>query len=216
MEVFIQAWNYFLNRREFLFETLGDHFMLVVWATLIVIIIGVPVGILISRTDRLKEIVIGTVGVFYTIPILALLGFLITIMGVGTRPALLALVLYGLLPVVRNTCVGILQVPEMTKEAALGMGVNNLQMLFKVELPLSFPVIFAGIRTAMVMNFSLATYAVFIGAGGMGRVIMQGIRTYNTGMLLAGIILVVVATVSLDRLVGYLDNRVQRKFSLVE
>ncbi len=216
MDVFMQAWMYFINRREYMFETLADHFILVIWATIIVILIGVPVGLLISRTNRLKEIVIGTVGMFYTIPILALLGFLITIMGVGTYPALLALVLYGLLPVVRNTCVGIIQVPEMAKEAAIGMGANNLQLLFKVEIPLSFPVIFAGIRTAMVMNFSLATYAVFIGAGGMGRIIMQGIRTYNTGMLLAGIILVVVATVSLDRLVGLIDNRIQRRFSLVE
>ncbi len=216
MEDFVNAWAYFLNRWEYLLETLLDHFVLVVWATLIVILIGVPLGILISRAKKMQEIVLGTVGVLYTIPILALLGILITIMGIGTRSALLALVIYGLLPVVRNTCVGINQVPEKTKEAALGMGANNLQLLMRVEIPLTFPVIFAGIRTAMVMTFSLATYAVFIGAGGMGRVIMQGIRTYNTGMLLAGIILVVIATVSLDRLIGYVDHRVKKRFSLVE
>lgn len=94
------------------------------------------------------------------------------------------------------------------------MGANNLQLLFRVEIPLAFPVIFAGIRTALVMNFSLAIYAVFIGAGGMGRIIMQGIRTFNTGMLLAGILLVVITTVILERTVGFVDNRIQKRFSL--
>ncbi len=216
MEVFADAFTYLIARREYVLATLTDHFMLVIWATFFVILIGVPLGIIISRTNRLQELVLGSVGILYTIPILALLGFLIPIMGIGTRPALIALVIYGLLPVVRNTCVGISQVPAMTKEAALGMGANNLQLLFKVEIPLTFPVIFAGIRTAMVMTFSLATYAVFIGAGGMGSIIMRGMRTYNTGMLLAGIIMVVITTVLLDRVVGFIDNRVQKKFSLAD
>jgi osmoprotectant transport system permease protein len=214
MGYFGAAWTYLVNRREFVFSVLQDHVSLVLWATLIIIIIGVPVGIAIARTERLKGLVLGLVSVLYTIPILALFGILISMMGIGTRPALVALVIYGLLPVIRNTCVGITQVHPMTKEAALGMGANSLQMLFKVELPLAFPIIFAGIRTALVMNFSLATYAVFIGAGGMGRIIMQGIRTYNTGMLLGGILVVVITTVLLDRIVGYLDNRIQKRFSL--
>jgi osmoprotectant transport system permease protein len=214
MGYFGAAWAYLVNRREFVFSVLQDHVNLVLWATLIIILIGVPLGIAIARTERLKGLVLGSVSVLYTIPILALFGFLIPIMGIGTRPALLALVIYGMLPVIRNTCVGITQVHPMTKEAALGMGTNSLQMLFRVELPLAFPIIFAGIRTALVMNFSLATYAVFIGAGGMGRIIMQGIRTYNTGMLLGGIIVVVITTVLLDRSVGFVDQRIQRRFSL--
>jgi osmoprotectant transport system permease protein len=160
--------------------------------------------------------VLGSVSVLYTIPILAFFGFLIPIMGIGTRSALIALVIYGLLPVIRNSCVGITQVHPMIKEAARGMGTNKWQLLMKVEIPLAFPVIFAGIRTALVMNFSLATYAVFIGAGGMGRIIMQGIRTFNTSMLLAGILLVVITTVILERAIGYIDVRIQKRFSLGE
>jgi osmoprotectant transport system permease protein len=155
----------------------------VLWATFFTIIIGVPVGIFIARSEKLRNIVLGSVSVLYTIPILAFFGFLIPIMGIGSKSALVALVIYGLLPVIRNSCVGITQVHPMLKESARGMGANNLQLFFRVEIPLAFPVIFAGIRTALVMNFSLATYAVFIGAGGMGRIIMQGIRTFNTGML---------------------------------
>lgn len=214
MGLFAEAWSYFILKREFMFLVLKDHVTLVLWATLFTILIGVPLGIAIAQTKRIKDLVLGSVSVLYTIPILAFFGFLIPIMGIGTRPALIALVIYGLLPVIRNTSVGISQVHPMTKEAALGMGASSLQLLFRVEIPLAFPIIFAGIRTALVMNFSLATYAVFIGAGGMGRIIMQGIRTYNTGMLLAGILLVVIITVLLDRFVGYLDHRIQKRFSL--
>jgi osmoprotectant transport system permease protein len=214
MNLLTSAWNYFLNRQDLMFIVLKEHVTLVLWATFFTIVIGVPVGIFIARSEKLRNIVLGSVSILYTIPILAFFGFLIPIMGIGSRPALVALVIYGLLPVIRNSCVGITQVHPMLKESARGMGANNLQLLFRVEIPLAFPVIFAGIRTALVMNFSLATYAVFIGAGGMGRIIMQGIRTYNTGMLLAGILLVVITTVLLERTVGFVDNRIQKRFSL--
>jgi osmoprotectant transport system permease protein len=214
MDLLSSAWNYFLNRQDLMLIVLKEHVILVLWATFFTIIIGVPVGIFIARSEKLRNIVLGSVSILYTIPILAFFGFLIPIMGIGSKPALIALVIYGLLPVIRNSCVGITQVHPMLKESARGMGANNLQLLFRVEIPLAFPVIFAGIRTALVMNFSLATYAVFIGAGGMGRIIMQGIRTYNTGMLLAGILLVVITTVLLERSVGFVDNRIQKRFSL--
>jgi len=214
MDLLTRAWNYFINRQDLMFTVLMEHVNLVLWATFFTIIIGVPVGIFIARSEKLRNIVLGSVSVLYTIPILAFFGFLIPIMGIGSKPALVALVIYGLLPVIRNSCVGITQVHPMLKESARGMGANNLQLLFRVEIPLAFPVIFAGIRTALVMNFSLATYAVFIGGGGMGRIIMQGIRTYNTGMLLAGILMVVITTVLLERTVGFVDNRIQKRFSL--
>lgn len=214
MDLLSSAWSYFLNRQDLMLIVLKEHVILVLWATFFTIIIGVPVGIFIARSEKLRNIVLGSVSVLYTIPILAFFGFLIPIMGIGSKPALIALVIYGLLPVIRNSCVGITQVHPMLKESARGMGANNLQLLFRVEIPLAFPVIFAGIRTALVMNFSLATYAVFIGAGGMGRIIMQGIRTFNTGMLLAGILLVVITTVLLERTVGFVDNRIQKRFSL--
>ena len=214
IELLSSAWEYFINRQDLMFEVLKEHVLLVLWSTFFTIIIGVPLGIAISKTERLRGIVLGSVSIFYTIPILALFGFLIPMMGIGSTSALIALVIYGLLPVVRNSCVGITQVHPQLKESARGMGANNMQLLFKVEIPLAFPVIFAGIRTALVMNFSLATYAVFIGGGGMGRIIMQGIRTFNTGMMLAGILMVVITTVFLERLVGVVDNRIQKHYSL--
>jgi len=216
MELLTGAWNYFLDKQELMIIVLREHVNLVLRATLMTILIGVPLGIFIARNQKVRDIVLGSASVLYTIPILAFFGFLIPIMGIGTRPALIALVVYGLLPVIRNSCVGITQVHPMIKEAAKGMGTSNWQLLLKVEIPLAFPVIFAGIRTALVMNFSLATYAVFIGAGGMGRIIMQGIRTFNISMLLAGIMMVVITTVLLDRVIGYVDARIQKRFSLGE
>ncbi len=213
--VFIEAWNIFILKKEVILSALGIHILLVVWSSLIAITLGVTIGILISRSQKLGEVVIGFAGVLYTIPILAFLGFLIPIMGIGTKPAVIALTIYGILPILRNTCVGINQVSSAAKEAAVGVGASKWQVLTRVELPLAFPVIIAGIRTSVVMNFSLATYATFIGGGGMGNVIMQGMRTYNNGLLIAGTLVVAFATVFLDRIIGWLEHGVQKKYGLL-
>lgn len=213
--MFVNAWSIFVLKKDVIFSALSTHILLVVWSSCIAIAMGVTVGILISRSRRLGEVVVGIAGVLYTIPILALFGFLIPIMGIGTKPAVVALTIYSLLPILRNTCVGINQVSSAAKEAAVGMGASKGQVLMRVELPLAFPVIIAGIRTSIVMNFSLATYATFIGGGGMGNIIMQGMRTYNTGLMLAGTIVVALATVLLDRLIGWLENGIQKKYGLL-
>jgi osmoprotectant transport system permease protein len=213
--VFVDAWNIFITKKDIIFSALNTHILLVVWSSCIAIALGITVGILISRSRRLGEVVVGIAGALYTIPILALLGFLIPIMGIGTKPAVVALTIYSLLPVLRNTYVGINQVSAAAKEAAVGMGASKGQVLMRVELPLAFPVIIAGIRTSVVMSFSLATYATFIGGGGMGNIIMQGMRTYNAGLMLAGTIVVALATVLLDRLIGWLENGVQKKYGLL-
>jgi len=212
--LWVKVWNYIVSKSDFWLSALGSHVQLVLWASIIVIVLGVPIGIFISRHKKLRDPVLSVIGVLYTIPILGLFGFLIPLMGIGLKPALIALTIYGLLPVIRNSCVGIENVSPSVKEAALGMGANRTQLLFKVELPLAFPVIFAGIRTAIVMNFSVATYAVFIGAAGMGTIILVGMRTFNEGMLVAGTILLAVTTVLLDRLLGWLEKMVQRKYGM--
>ncbi len=214
--LWMNVWNYLVSKADFWGSMLASHFMLVVWSSCIVIILGVPLGLLISRNKRLRDAVLGVIGVLYTIPILALFGFLIPLMGIGLKPALIALSIYGIMPVIRNTCVGIEQVSASFKEAADGMGANRAQILFRVELPLAFPVIFAGIRTAIVMSFSVATYAVFIGAAGMGTIILIGMRTYNEGMLVSGTVLLALTTVLVDRLLGWLEKGVQKKFGMVE
>lgn len=212
--VFLQAWRFLNMRRDFVFTTLFAHIRLVFYASLLAILVGVPIGILIYNKKRVKDVVLGLVGVLYTIPVIAMFGILIPLMGIGTRPALLALVIYGILPVIRNTTVGLLQVSPAVREAAVGMGANKLQVLMRAELPLAFPLIFAGIRTSVVMNFSMATYAVFIGGGGMGSIIMQGMRTYNTGMLLGSTLLVALTTVILDRLAGKAESNIGERFAL--
>lgn len=213
-DVFMEAWQFLVMKKDVVFSALISHVMLVIWASLLAVSLGVIIGIVISRNKKLRDIVIGVVGVLYTIPILALFGFLIPIMGIGAKPAIIALTIYGILPVIRNTCVGIEQVSPAAKEAALGMGASRWQLLFQVELPLAFPVIFAGIRTSMVMNFSVATYAIFIGGGGMGGIIMQGMRTYNDSMLIAGTVVVAVATILLDRIIGQFERQVDRRYGL--
>lgn len=212
---FIDAWKILVVKKGVFLTALSTHVVLVIWASLIAITLGLIAGILIAHTRQLKDIVIGFAGVMNTIPILALFGFLIPIMGIGIKPALLALTIYGILPILRNTCVGINQVPFAVREAAVGVGASKIQLLLRVELPLAFPVIIAGIRTSVVMIFSCATYATFIGGGGMGNIIMQGMRTYNEGMLIAGTVVVALATILLDRVIGWFEQGVQEKYGMI-
>ena len=136
--LWMNVWNYLVSKADFWGSMLASHFMLVVWSSCIVIILGVPLGLLISRNKRLRDAVLGVIGVLYTIPILALFGFLIPLMGIGLKPALIALSIYGIMPVIRNTCVGIEQVSASFKEAADGMGANRAQILSGWSCP-GFP-----------------------------------------------------------------------------
>lgn len=171
-----------------LLEQTLTHIGLIFLSLLIALVIGVPLGILISRKKSAASLVLGLTGVLQTIPSIALLGFLIPLLGIGVGPALVALFLYALLPIVRNTYVGITEVNPTLREAALGMGMTDLQVLTRVELPLAMPVIFAGIRTATVINVGVATLAAYIAAGGLGEFIFGGIALNNTNMILAGAI----------------------------
>ncbi|HEX5553956.1 MAG TPA: ABC transporter permease/substrate-binding protein [Chitinophagaceae bacterium] len=172
----------------------------------IAIVIGLPLGILITRKRNLSGIVLGITGVLQTIPSIALLGFMIPLLGIGAGPAIVALFLYALLPIVRNTYTGILEVDAFVKEAAMGMGMSSRQVLWKVELPLAFPVILAGIRTATVINVGVATLAAYIGAGGLGEFIFGGIALNNTSMILAGAIPAALLALLFDFLLSRLQH----------
>jgi osmoprotectant transport system permease protein len=152
------------------------------------VLIGLPVGIFIAKKKRWSSPVLGFVGVLQTIPSIALLGFLIPLLGIGAMPAITALFLYALLPIIRNTYTGITGVSAPVVDAAKGMGMNSGQILLKVQLPLAMPVIIAGIRTATVINVGVATLAAYIAAGGLGEFIFGGIALNNTNMILAGAI----------------------------
>lgn len=208
--VFADCLRYLTTKTDVILPAMKTQIYLMIIASLITTAIGIPLGILAHRTKRLKTLVIGGAGILYTIPILAMFGFLIPVMGIGDKTAIVAMVIYGVLPILQNTYTGINEVNPSVWEAAQGMGTSRLQMLFKVELPLALPVILAGVRTSVVMNVSIATFAVFIGAGGMGTIIIQGMRTYNGGMLLAGTMLVAVLAVIIDRSLGFLQGRMMR------
>jgi osmoprotectant transport system permease protein len=182
------------------------HIGLTFTSLFIAIIIGLPLGIFIARKKRYSGAVLGFAGVMQTIPSIALLGFLIPILGIGAKPAIFALFLYALLPIIRNTYTGITQVDATIKEAARGMGMSYWQILFKVELPLAMPVILAGIRTATVINVGVATLASLIAAGGLGEFIFGGISLNNTNMILAGAIPSALLAIIFDFLLSRIQN----------
>src|ERR1700744_512455 len=169
------------------------------------VLIGLPLGILIARRVKLSGTVLGIAGILQTIPSIALLGFMIPILGIGAKPAIVALLLYALLPIIRNTYTGIIGVDTAVKEAATAMGMNKWQILFKVEWPLAMPVILAGIRTATVINVGVATLASYIAAGGLGEFIFGGISLNNTNMILAGGIPAALLAVLFDFLLSRLQ-----------
>ena len=177
-----------VNRAEVLASTL-EHIWLVAVSSGLAIVIGVPAGILLTRRPRLRAPILGFANVVQTIPSLALFGFLIPlpfIGGIGARTAIVALVLYGLLPLIRNTYTGITSVDPAVREAARGMGMTDAQVLWIVELRLAAPVILAGIRIAVVLGVGVGTIAAAIGGGGLGEFIFRGVAMVNSAVILAG------------------------------
>ncbi len=176
------------DRKSELLQALIEHIQLSVISLLIACFIAIPLGIYLSRNKRLSEWSIGVTSVIQTIPSLALLGLMIPLVGIGTVPSIIALVLYSLLPIVRNTYTGLAEVDPSIKEAARACGMTPMQSLWKVELPLALPVMMAGIRTAMVLIIGTATIAALIGAGGLGSIILLGIDRNDNYLLLLGAI----------------------------
>ncbi|WP_126428083.1 ABC transporter permease [Brevibacillus marinus] len=182
-----------------------QHIQLVALSMLIAILLGVPLGILVSRVKFLQGPVLGLAGILQTIPSLALLGFMIPFFGIGVTTAVIALFLYSLLPIVRNTFTGIKDVDKAVVQAAKGMGMTNWQILAKVELPLSLSVIMAGIRTSTVINVGTATLAAFIGAGGLGDFIFLGISRSLDALVLIGAVPAAILALLIDYLLGRLE-----------
>jgi glycine betaine/choline ABC-type transport system substrate-binding protein/ABC-type proline/glycine betaine transport system permease subunit len=189
-----------------------EHLLLTVVAVALSILVGLPAGLWLTRRRRMKGLVLGLAGVVQTIPSLALLGFLIPLTGIGAAPAVVALFLYALLPIVRNTVTGVEGVQAAVKEAAVGMGMTDWEVLRKVELPLATPSILAGIRTATVVSVGVATLAALIGGGGLGVYVFRGISLANTAMLLAGAVPAALLALSLDAALGVVERRVAKLF----
>jgi osmoprotectant transport system substrate-binding protein/osmoprotectant transport system permease protein len=198
--------QYFIDHRGEVLEQTGEHLYLTFISLLLAISLALPLGILLSRHQKFAHPVIGLVNVIQTIPSLALLGFMIPILGIGAVPAIVALFLYALLPIVRNTFTGITEVDQNLVEAARGMGMTSQQSLLKVELPLALPTIFAGIRTATVINIGVATLTALIGAGGLGEFIFRGIALNNMYMILSGAIPAALLAVGFDNGLGIIEK----------
>lgn len=182
----MQTWTAFLiERLPELWRHLGEHLVLTGVSTALAIAIGIPAAILACRSPASKGVILTSVSILQTVPSLALLTLLLAVLGkIGALPATIALTLYALLPIVRNTIIGIEGVPDGIRQAAEGLGMTSWQRLWKVELPLAVPVIMAGIRTATVISVGIATLAAFIGAGGLGEFINRGLYLANYRLIL--------------------------------
>ena len=203
-------WQFLQQNWPELLTLIRQHVVLVLVSILIAVVIGVPTGILLTRYKRFRSPVLGIANIMQTIPSLALFGFLIPlpfIGGIGARTALVALVLYSLLPIIRNTVTGVLGVEPATREAAVAMGMTDGQVLRQVELPLAMGVIVTGIRVATVIAVGVMTIAAAVGAGGLGVYIFRGLRQYDNNLLLSGALAAALLALVADFLLGLLEQR---------
>jgi osmoprotectant transport system permease protein len=206
--------NFLLNHKHEVAILAGEHLWLVGVSMLLAVAAGVPLGILLTRTPKLKTLILGSTNIIQTIPSLALFGLLLPLPWLGARAdrlAIFALALYALLPVVRNTYVGITGISEPVREAAVAMGLTSRQLLWQVELPLASPVILAGIRVATVITIGVATIAAAIGAGGLGEFIFRGIAMVDNGVILAGAIPAALMALLADLLLGGVEKLLARR-----
>ncbi len=190
-----------------------EHLYLVIVAIVISTIVGIPLGILVTRKPKLKKPILGIANIMQTIPSLALFGLLIPVPilgGIGDRTAIIALTLYSLLPIIRNTYTGIIGVDPAIVTAGTGMGMTDMQLLWQVELPLALGVILAGVRVAAVIAIGLATIAAAIGAGGLGVLIFRGVATVNNQLLLAGAIPAAAIALAADFGLGFVEGRLSK------
>ena len=200
VKLLTEDFNFFINLTI-------EHILISLLAISIASVLGIILGIIISEYRRFSGLILGTVNILYTIPSIALLGFFITITGVGNTTALIALIIYALLPIIRSTYTGIININPLIIEASEGMGSTKLQQLFKVKLPLALPVLMSGIRNMVTMTIALAGIASFVGAGGLGVAIYRGITTNNSAMTFLGSLLIAILALIFDFILGIIEKR---------
>jgi osmoprotectant transport system permease protein len=204
--------EFFLRHHREILQATLEHVWLVGLTMIFAIAIGVPLGILVTRKPWLSKPILGGANIAETIPSLALFGFLLPVPWLGGRAdrlAIAALTLYALLPIIRNTSAGISGVDRAVREAARGMGMTDRQILFQVELPLSFSTMLAGIRIATVLTIGIATIAAAVGAGGLGEFIFRGLAMVNDQLILAGAIPAALLALAADFVLGVLERRLR-------
>ena len=202
----IQLYETFLSKQEELLGLFLDHLSLTLMAVICAILIGIPVGILLTKNKRLASTVIGFANLVQAIPSLAILGFLIPIVGIGETPAIIMVVVYSLLPIIKNTYIGLSNIDPKILESSKGIGMTSFQSLGMVKLPLAMPVIMAGIRISAVTAVGLMTIAAFAGAGGLGDMVFTGIQTLNTNLILLGAIPAAILALVIDFTLGRFER----------
>ena len=193
-------------------KLLIEHLTIVLCAICIAIVAGLFLGVIAYLFPKARKVILNLADLLQTIPSLAMLGLIV--IGAGKQTVIIGLALYSLLPIIRNTVLGLTEVSPAIKEAAMGCGMTKLQSLFQVELPLAFPVVFTGIRIATVNSISTAVFATFVGGGGIGSVIYRGIRIQNMGMILSGTAALMIMAIFFDTLMGWIERRMMAKNGL--
>lgn len=199
--------EFFANQGQALFIAIGEHILLSFVALSLGVLIAVPLGILLSQVPKVANVVIAVAGVLQTIPTLALLALMIPLLGVGFVPSIFALFIYSLLPILRNAYLGMVGVDPDIVDASKGMGMSTSQVIRKVQLPLAMPVIMAGIRLSAVYVIAWATIAAYIGGGGLGEFIFNGLQTFRRDLIFGGTIPVIIIAILTDLLAGYLEKK---------
>lgn len=213
MELLQEIFTLYAQRSDWFLELLGGHMALALSAIAMSGALGLLLGVLISELPRLASPVMGLCNVLYTVPAISLLGILIPFTGIGDKTAVIALTIYGVMPMVRNTYAGLTTLDPDILEAAAGMGGTETQTLLRVKLPMAAGVILAGVRSMVVMTVSVAGIASFVGAGGLGVSIYRGITIYNPAMTAAGSILIAALAVLLDLVLGLLEKYFKKRGS---
>jgi ABC-type proline/glycine betaine transport system permease subunit len=205
LQIYISRWPWFL-------ELIGEQLKISLIAVVIAGVLGMLLGFFIAEHRRFAEPVMAVCNVFYTIPAIALIGLLIPLIGIGERNAIIAIVLYGIMPMVRNTYTGITNIDASTIDAALGLGSTKRQIMFRIRLPLAASVIIAGLRNVVVMSIATGSIAAFVGGGGLGEAIFRGITMYNTAMTFAGSLLLVLLALICDYSLSRLEKHIKKKW----
>jgi len=199
--------NFIISNSGEVVEKILEHIQLSFTAVLLACAIGVPLGFLIVNRKKLSDIVIGIANIIQTIPSLALFALILPFLGIGATPAIFALFLYALLPIIKNTVIGIRNVDPAIRQAATGMGMTKTQILFKVEIPLAISVIMGGVRIAAVSCIGITTIATLIGAGGLGDFIYRGLSVFNMPMILTGALFSALLALFFDFFLGLLEKK---------
>lgn len=205
-EFFTAAGDFLVNNKQEILVKIWEQFYISMSALLLGIIVAVPVGVLLSKTEKVAKVVMGITSVLQTLPSLAILALMIPILGVGKIPAIVALFIYTLLPILNNTFIGMQSVNKDLRGAGMSMGMTKFQSIYLVEFPLAIPVIMAGIRLSAVYAVSWATLASYIGAGGLGDFIFNGLNLYQPEFIIGGAVFVTILALLIDFILSKVEK----------